>query len=82
MSQLNLGTRYFAGEGVEKSISKAVYWFRKAAEQNDEKAQFLLARFYYAGQGVEKSISEAIYWARRSCNNFYDEACSFLNMIN
>jgi TPR repeat protein len=39
MGQANLGSSYATGQGVAKDYAEAVNWFRKAAEQNDAKAQ-------------------------------------------
>ena len=33
---------YDNGEGVEQDFKKAVYWYRKAAEQGDAEAQEIL----------------------------------------
>jgi TPR repeat protein len=38
---------YFHGEGVEQSCASAVEWGRKAADQGDAEAQFLVGRHGY-----------------------------------
>ncbi len=43
-SQFNLAVLYDIGQGVEKNRQKAMYWFRKAAEQGDKQAINLLSR--------------------------------------
>src|SRR5690349_13316307 len=42
-----------------KAYSKAVEWYRKAAEQGDTLGQFGLGRAYFLGQGVEPDDIEA-----------------------
>jgi hypothetical protein len=38
-AQYDLGRCYANGEGVEKDMKKAVYWFTKAAEQGNANAK-------------------------------------------
>src|SRR5262249_36989748 len=52
-SDYQTGMKYYNGNGVEKNYSEAAKWFRKAAEQNDPRAQLALAACYFeGGQGV------------------------------
>ena len=48
---------------------KALYWFHKAAEQNNEKAQYRIGMCYYSGNGVESNKKEAIKWLRIASGN-------------
>ncbi len=50
---LNVANMYQAGEGVEKDLSKALYWYRKGAEQGDPHCLLNLAKSYENGLGVE-----------------------------
>ena len=50
------------GTGVPKDDAQAVYWFRKAAEQGDAKAQNNLGSRYYKGIGVPKDEETAYFW--------------------
>src|SRR6266581_3983356 len=51
--QYALGGIYFSGEhGVAQNYAKAVYWFRKAAEQGSAEAQSQLGFCYNNGWGV------------------------------
>lgn len=38
LAQNNLGARYAAGDGVERNLVEAYFWFYRAAEQGDRKA--------------------------------------------
>ena len=57
---------YDFGEGVTKNLSKAAYWFEKAALQGPVGAQFMLASMYYYGGGVKKDHSKAAYWFEKA----------------
>lgn len=53
-------------EGVKsyraRQYDDAVAWFRKAAEQGDAEAQFLLGRMYYDGSSVAVDYIAAHMW--------------------
>ena len=55
-AQTQVGYRYLIGEGVPKSISEAVKWFRFAADQYEGRAQEALADMYAIGEGVAKNL--------------------------
>ena len=52
--------------GVESDDKKAVYWYRKAAEQGDADAQSNLGWMYDNGEGVEEDDEKAVYWFRKA----------------
>ena len=54
--------------------AEAVKWYRKAAEQGDDKAQFMLGSFYYLGFGVNEDPEEAIKWYRKAAEQGYTRA--------
>jgi len=61
-AQARLGWCYRCGWGVEQDDSKAVEWFKKAAEGEDIEAYAMLAMCYTYGIGVEKDYEEALKW--------------------
>jgi len=74
-SQLFLGWNYYYGEGgVAKDYDKAVYWYRKAAESGNVRAQHGLALCYDFGRGVAEDHEDAAYWYRRSAEQGYFKA--------
>ena len=59
-AQFRLGEMYLLGDdGPRQDSSKAVRWFRAAAEQGHTDAQVLLAEMYREGDGVEQDLEEA-----------------------
>ncbi|MDB4413461.1 sel1 repeat family protein, partial [Pirellulaceae bacterium] len=52
--------------GVPEDKAEAAKWYRKAAEQGDAKAQFLLGMSYTLGKGVTKDDAEAVKWYRKA----------------
>ncbi|MEQ8194711.1 MAG: hypothetical protein RIB59_09510 [Rhodospirillales bacterium] len=61
-AQVALAQRYHAGDGVEKSTLKALYWYHRAAGFGNVDAQFNLGLMYYLGDGVPKDLVSAYRW--------------------
>lgn len=63
-AQFFLATGYHGGIDVEQDYTKAIMWYRKAAEQDHAKAQFNLGMSLMRGVGLTKDIAEATKWFR------------------
>ena len=50
-AQTELGALYDIGKAIPKNPKKAFYWYRLAAEQGVDYAQFNLGIYYFNGQG-------------------------------
>src|SRR5262249_17757597 len=53
-----LGVMYADGYGVKKDEKEAIRWFKKAADQNDDRSRAKLGWIYAQGIGVEKDETE------------------------
>lgn len=66
-SQYRLATRYESGHGEPQDNAKALYWFRKAADNGHVMAMKSLAHIYAKGlDGVTPDPKAAEYWASRA----------------
>lgn len=65
-AQSKLGCRYYDGNGVKKDFSKALKWFKKAAEQGDDVSQTYLGVCLIEAIGIEKNIEEGLFWIRKA----------------
>jgi len=65
-AQTNLGYMYVTGKGVSQDFSQALYWYRKAIEQNEPYAQTNLGAMYRDGQGVSQDFNQALFWFRKA----------------
>ncbi|MBF0107022.1 MAG: SEL1-like repeat protein [Deltaproteobacteria bacterium] len=65
---------YDDGERLEKDLSKAVYWYQKAAEQGYASAQYILGLTYRHGDGVEKDYEMAFKWYQKAAAQGFAEA--------
>ena len=68
-AQYELGTRFFHGDGVEKSEKEAVKWWRRAAEQENAVAQYMLGFCYEYGFGYRCDKRKAEKWYRKSAKH-------------
>jgi TPR repeat protein len=66
MAEFKPGASYEFGNGVTKDYTKAVMWYRKAAEQGMASAQYFLGGCYRDGKGVGTNIVEAVTWFRKA----------------
>src|SRR6185312_3274558 len=60
------GLRYIGITAETSDYPKALYWFRKAAAQNQPVAEYQLGRCYENGLGVAKDLNQAVVWYRKS----------------
>jgi len=67
-AQLELGSKYFLGDGVPKNFVEAAKWLRKASDQGDASAQCLLGRLYDKGEGVPMDYMEALKLYRKAAD--------------
>jgi hypothetical protein len=61
-AQFDLGVMYAQGFGVQRDLSVAATWYRKAADQGNAEAQFALGQMYAHGWGVPRDTADAIRW--------------------
>jgi len=61
------GVRYLLGRGVAQDDEKAFYYFKEAAErENDAFAQNELAYLYAAGKGTKRNDKKAFFWYQKA----------------
>jgi len=65
IAQENLG-RYYSSIGADQDAAESAKWWRKAAEQDEPKAQVHLGVCYDSGDGVPKDVAEALKWFRKA----------------
>jgi hypothetical protein len=65
-AQYELGLMFFSGEGVARDYKQALYWLRRAAEQQNVNAQLFLAERYARGTEFAGDFAEAAGWYARA----------------
>lgn len=85
-AEFDLGTMYYIGQGVPQDYSKAVMWWRRAADQGYAETQMApfvstLGFMYDTGQGVPQDYAEAIKWYRKAADQGYAKGQSQLGAM-
>lgn len=62
-AQMQLGTAYAYGRGVEQNTQEAVKWCRRSAEQGFVPGQSMLSVIYSNGFGMGENLPEAYAWS-------------------
>jgi TPR repeat protein len=72
---------YRDGRGVPQDYTDAVMWFRKAADQGDAVAQYLLGDQYAKGEGAPQDYAEAMIWFRKAAEQGHPVAKLYLGVM-
>jgi TPR repeat protein len=81
-AQYHIGFSYLKGHGVPQDFVRGMAWLRKAAEQGDVSAQYLLGAMYHHGnQGVQKDAGAAAAWFRKAAEQGYAPAQHLLGAM-
>lgn len=73
-SLFTMGCCYVSGSVVKQDLSKAVEYFKKAAEKGHALAQCELGVCYCNGEGVEADVEEGVRWFEESALQGYAKA--------
>lgn len=65
-----------------KNEQQAVDWYRKAAEQGDAHAQYILGQMYFDGRGVAQDDRQAEAWYRKAAQQGYASAQVNLGLMH
>ncbi len=74
----NLGVLYHNGEGVEKDLIKAAYFYSKACDLKEGMGCGNLGVLYYNGDGVKRDSKKADQYFSKACKLGDQEACEAL----
>ena len=81
-AQNEVGSRYYAGRGVERDDAEASRWIRRAAEQGYAPAQYNLGLLHFRNRGVAGSDAEAARWYRAAAVQGYAPAQAGLGYLH
>jgi TPR repeat protein len=74
MAQYALGRMYWAGFGVEKNHTTALYWFNAAAEGGDAESQYFTGLAYLSGNGLPKDLVLGYKWLNLAAGSGFEKA--------
>lgn len=81
-AQYNLAVMYQKGDGVEKDMQKALFWYEKASEANLPIAQYNLGMIYFEGAIVPKDELKAKELWQKAANQGLEAAVKLMYSIN
>ena len=81
VAQNDLGSRYYAGRGVERDDAEAARWIRLAAAQGYAPAQYNLGLLHFRNRGVAGNDAEAARWYRAAAEQGYAPAQAGLGYL-
>ena len=80
-AQNELGSRYYAGRGVERDDVEAARWIQLAAVQGYAPAQYNLGLLHFRNRGVAGNDAEAARWYRAAAEQGYAPAQAGLGYL-
>jgi len=81
-AQYNLAVMYQKGDGVEKNLDTAFYYYEKAANANLPIAQYNLGMMYFEGKVVEKNEPKAKELWQKAADQGLEVAVKLMLSIN
>ncbi|MFK5913793.1 MAG: tetratricopeptide repeat protein [Woeseiaceae bacterium] len=69
LAQFRVASAYEFGTDITKDLSKALYWYHKAANQSHAGSQFKIGYFYEYGIGVKTNSNTAMLWYKKAKDN-------------
>ena len=58
-AEVDLGSRYFHGDGVPQDYNEALRWFRRSADRGSPSGQYHVGVMFYYGHAVPQNYTEA-----------------------
>jgi hypothetical protein len=65
---VELGDRYYTGQGVRQNYAQAMDWYRKAAAQGNADAQLDIGGMYQRAVGVPQDYRQALLWFQKAAD--------------
>ena len=81
-AQNNIGHMYETGQGVTRSFTEAMRWYRLAADAELPQAQHNLGLLYFHGYGVPADKSEAVTWFTLAAEQNLAESQYMLGVVH
>ncbi|MCZ6554249.1 MAG: hypothetical protein O7A67_10670 [SAR324 cluster bacterium] len=68
-AQFQVGMDAFSAASTPEEFARALDWFRRAAEQEYGRAQYMLAMMHWEGWGTARDAEAAYRWLLRAAGN-------------
>lgn len=81
-AQIEVASRFAAGQGVERDLQQSFQWYGRAATQGAAIAQYRLAALYERGLGATRDTERARIWYARAAEQGNVKAMHNLAVLN
>jgi len=79
---VELGIKYYKGDGVEKDHEKSHQLYEKACETGHNlNGCYRAGAFYAIGQGAEHDHDKALLWLKKACDGNHEKACKMYDRV-
>ena len=82
VAQRELGEFYKKGIGTDQNLIESFKWIKKAAEQQDRRAYYLLSQAYFKGEGTKKNNELALSNAKKALALGLEEASFLIDVLS
>lgn len=80
-AQFSLGLIFHTGQGTDKNIERAMYWYTKAAMQGFSEAQFRIGLLYDNGREISANNNQAFKWYRKAAKQGHADSQALLGKM-
>jgi len=80
-AQMQLGTAYAHGWGIQQNTPEAIKWCRRSAEQGFTPGQSMLSVIYSNGFGMEENLPEAYAWSSLAAAQNHPLSAEFVQQL-
>ena len=79
--QYNLSNMFKNGQGIEQDDELYIFWLKKSADNNYEKALTEMGDIYYDGFYIDKDLKKALKCYKKAADKNYLPACLNLSIM-
>ena len=80
LAQSNVGCFFEKGIGVDQEFQKAIYWFKKSAEQGLDIGQYHLGVAYDSPEGGE-NFQQAVFWFQKAADHLHSRKIVTMKLL-
>ncbi len=78
---LQIGLRYYLGEGMPQDYTQAATWIEKAADAGNSDAMYALGSMYANGEGIPQDYKQAATWFKKAAKAGNSDAMNNLGVM-
>lgn len=80
-AQTEIGWNYYYGNNVDRDVSKALNWFKRASDSGHAESTFMTGKILFRGESGSKDISTGLNLITKAANSGFPNAIYRLGVI-